>query len=98
MNTNNVDTQILSIEHNINERKNIISNYVNYKILDREDAISKIKDLRLTDSNVAKASAVELAVNAIPFAQATNEQLVAELQMQVNVLSAELTEVIQHQS
>ena len=44
----NKEAQKLTIEHDIKERMIIISNYVTYNVIDRDDAISKIKSLRIT--------------------------------------------------
>ena len=76
----------------ITERENIIRNYKIYGLLDRDDAIKKIQDLRINDKDVATVTAVNLSVSSIPFSQATNDQLVEELVMQMNILVAKLTE------
>ena len=80
------------IERDILERSKIIEGYRHSGMLDREDAINKIRSMRFKDSNVSVISSVNMINNAIPFTIATNEQLVNELQMQVDILRGELME------
>ena len=74
----------------IEERKRIIHEYQLTGRLDREKAIEKIKELRLTDEDVAKVTTTRLAVSSTPFSQASDNGIVAELQMQVDILSAKV--------
>ena len=80
-----------SLAKDISERKEIISHYKTYGILDRDNAIKKIQELRMKDRDVATATAVKLSVSSIPFSQSTNDQIVNELTMQIKILSAKLT-------
>lgn len=63
----------------IAERENIICTYQKYGLLDRENAIKKIQELRRGDDNVAAITSVQLATSSVPFNQSTNDQLVGEL-------------------
>ena len=75
----------------ITERKQIVETYRQTGLLNREDAINKIISLRMTDQDVAGATAaVQLSTGTIPFTQATDQQIISELQMQISVLAAEL--------
>ena len=74
----------------ITERKAIIDKYCQYCILDREDAISKIMSLRSTDNKVLEVACATTIVNAIPLENATNDNIINELQMQISILNGEL--------
>lgn len=80
-----------SIKKHINERQQIINEYIKTRKLDREVAISKIIELRKTDENVAMVTTAKLLQDSIPFFQATDEKIVEELKMQVDILYGELT-------
>lgn len=79
-----------SIIKDIGERENIICNYQKYGLLDRDNAIKKIQELRISDEDIAAATAVNLSVSSIPFSQSTNDQIVGELIMQRDILQAKL--------
>lgn len=79
-----------SIRKDINERTEMINTYLTTRRLDRNKAISKIKELRKIDENVATVTAVKLAQYSVPFSEVPNENIVAELEMQVDILTAEL--------
>lgn len=79
-----------SLSKGIAERDKIINVYRAYGILDQNDAIHKIQELRLSDKEVAEATAAQLAVSSVPFSIATNDQLVSELIMQRDILQAKL--------
>lgn len=81
---------IESIRKDIYERQQIINDYQITRYLDRDKAISKIKELRATDENVAAVTAVKLTQYSVPFSQVPDENIIAELKMQVDILSAEL--------
>ena len=74
----------------IKDREKIINDYRKIGYLDREKAITMIQSLRVNDKEVAQVTTVKLATGAIPFQQATNEDIIAELQMQIDILSAKL--------
>lgn len=79
-----------SLAKDISERKEIISHYKTYGILDRDNAIKKIQELRIKDRDIAAATVVNLSVSSIPFNQSTNDQIINELTMQMNILTAKL--------
>ncbi len=86
--------QKISIEHSILERKSIIDNYYTTRVLDRKDAISKIMELRAENFVVLETELVGMAASgsSIPLERATDEQLVNQLSMQMDILIAELEE------
>ena len=86
-----------SIRKDIHERQQIINDYMNTRHLDRDKAISKIMELRATDENVAAVTAVKLAQYSVPFSQALDENIVEELKMQIDILSAELAKELSEQ-
>lgn len=79
-----------SMIKDITERENIICNYQKYGLLDRDDAIKKIQELRISDKDIAAATVINLSVSSIPFSQSTNDQIVGELVMQRDILQAKL--------
>ena len=79
-----------SILKDINDREQMIRNYQISGHLDRNKAIEKIQELRLTDEDVAKETTARLAVSSTPFSQASDQGIAAELQMQVEILSAKI--------
>lgn len=76
--------------NSIKERKEIIDKYYKTGYLDRDEAVKKIKELRITDENVGKITTIKLAQSSIPFEYATNESIVAELEMQTKILELEM--------
>ena len=86
-----------SIRKDIQERQQMINEYQMTRRLDRDKAISKIQELRITNENVAAVTAVKLAQYSIPFSQATYESIVAELKMQMDILTAELAKELSEQ-
>ena len=79
-----------SMLKDIKERRQITEKYQMTGILDREDAIQKIQLLRLTDNDVAAATATRLAVSSTPFSQTSDQGIIAELQMQVEILTVKV--------
>mgnify|MGYP000728975839 CR=1 FL=1 len=79
-----------SLEHDIGERQEIIEKYQMTGLLDRDDAISKIRKLRCTDKEIAEETVVRLAVSSIPFEYCSNDILIGELQMQKTILEGKL--------
>lgn len=84
----------LSLTKDIAERDRIIEQYKLFGVLDRADAIDKIKKLRVTDLEVAAVTAAELAKGSTPFEQCPNDQIISELILQRNILKAKLSEKI----
>lgn len=79
-----------SIRKDIQERQQIINDYMITRHLDRDKAIFKIMELRGKDAKVAAVTDIKLAQFSVPFSQASDENIVAELKMQMDILSAEL--------
>lgn len=79
-----------SMSKDIAEIENIICNYQRYGLLDRENAMKKIKELRISDEDIAAATSINLSVSSIPFSQSTNDQIVGELAMQRDILQEKL--------
>ena len=79
-----------SIIKDIIDRKKIVFDYRMYGILDRDRAINKIKELRNKDKEVEKITTVSLAISSIPFSMSSDDQIVAELDMQKTILEAKL--------
>ena len=77
-----------SLLNDISERETLLQDYQKTGRLDRDKAVRKIQELRLTDSDVAQATAVMLAKSHTPFEQATDQAIANELQMQLQILSA----------
>ena len=69
----------LSILKDIQEIDDLLNGYCQIGYIDREKAISKIRELRMTNSDIRKAATETLPFNAIPFSQASNSQLAGEL-------------------
>jgi hypothetical protein len=76
-----------SILNDINERKQIIQDYQLTGHLDCDNAVKKIQALRLSDIDVAKATTARLAISSTPFSQTSDQGIVAELQMQIMILT-----------
>ncbi|MCU6763490.1 Uncharacterised protein [uncultured Roseburia sp.] len=79
-----------SLIKDIAERENIIQSYQGAGYLDRNNAIKKIQELRINDKAVAGVTSAKLAISSVPFNQSTNDQIVAELAMQRDILQAKL--------
>ena len=88
---------IASIMKDIQERQEMINEYQMTRRLDRDKAISKIQELRITNENVATVTSIKLAQYSVPFSEVPNENIVAELKMQMNILSAELAKELSEQ-
>lgn len=88
---------IESIRNDIHERQQIINEYINTRHLDRYKAISKIMESRGKDAKVAAVTDIKLAQFSVPFSQAPDENIVAELKMQMDILSAELAKELSEQ-
>lgn len=88
---------IASIMKDIQERQEMINEYQMTRRLDRDKAISKIQELRITNENVATVTSIKLAQYSVPFSEVPNENIVAELKMQMDILSAELAKELSEQ-
>lgn len=79
-----------SLMKDISERESIIKTYQEAGQLDREDAISKIQELRCRDQEVAMATSARLIVSSTPFSQCSDAQIIEELNMQKAILEQKL--------
>lgn len=61
----------------LTERQQIIQLFNCTGYIDRDNAIKKIKELRVTDVDVAAITSAKLVTNSILFDNATNEGLIA---------------------
>lgn len=77
-----------SIRKDIQERQQIINDYMNTRHLDRDKAISKIMELRTINMEVLTVTLANQT--SIPLSNAPDEMLLNDLQMQINMLNAEL--------
>ena len=83
-----------SLVKDITDRENIIYNFQTTGYLDRDGAINKIVEMRISDEDVAKVTAANLLISSTPFNQAPDFQIVDELIMQRNILQAKLSKKI----
>lgn len=79
-----------SLIKNIAEIEKIIFDYKKYGVLNRDEAINKIQELRIKDKEVEEITIAKLATFSIPFSMSSDEQIVAELDMQKEILKAKL--------
>lgn len=86
------DTDKEKLIKDIADRNFIINQYRLKGNIDRAEAIRKINELRISDNVVATITATKLLSYSVPFNCATDEQVIAELKMQVDILNAELSE------
>ena len=86
---------IASIRKDIQERQQMINEYKMTRRLDRDKAISKIMELRTTNMEVLTVTLANQT--SIPLSNAPNEMLLNDLQMQINMLNAELLKKMQEQ-
>lgn len=84
--------EISSLQQDIIDRQDIIERFNQTGQLDRNNAISKIKKLRMTDKEVLQVTTINLVVSSVPFEQCSNEQLINELYMQKTILEGKLIE------
>lgn len=78
----------VSLWKDIREIDDVLNQYRQIGFIDREKAISKIRELRVTNKDIGKAAAAALPFNSIPFSYASSDQLACEL----NAYKAILTE------
>ena len=79
---------IESIRKDIQERQQMINEYKTTRRLDRNKAISKIMELRTNNMEVLTVTLANQT--SIPLSNAPDEMLLNDLQMQINMLTAEL--------
>ena len=82
----------MSIEHSIEERRSIIDKYLATGYLDRNEAIAKVMELRAEDSLVFETEMAGMVASdsVIPLARATDEQIVNQLRLQMDIMMLEL--------
>lgn len=78
----------LSLLKDIQDIDDMLNQYCQVGILDREKAISKIRELRVTNKDIGKATAATLPFHSIPFNQASSNQLACELDAYKAILTA----------
>ena len=84
---------IANLQNQIADRQAIINNYFYCGILNRGDAICKIKELRKTDATVGAVYKIQpAAAHSITLDNCSDYQLINELQAQISILQAELTQ------
>ncbi len=76
--------------NDIADRQRMIQDYQRTGHLDRDKAIEKIRELRATNKTVAEVTATKMLISCIPFDRASDQDLIAELQMQIAVLSQKI--------
>lgn len=86
-------TDTESLIKDIKERDDIIRKYNLYGLLDRDDAIRKIMELRSRDIDIYRITVAGLAISSTPFNIATNEQIIRDLETQKNILEAKLIKI-----
>lgn len=86
---------IASIRKDIQERQQMINEYQMTRRLDRDKVIYKIMELRTTNIDVLTVTIANQS--SIPLSNAPDEMLLNDLQMQINMLKAELLKKVQEQ-
>ena len=90
---------ITDLRNKIAERQAIVNNYIDFGVLNRSDAICKIKDLRRTDNTVGAVYVAQVtAAPSIPLESCSNNQLINELQAQIGILQSELTQKLKEEA
>ena len=82
-----------SMLKDISDREQMINNFRRTGYLDRDKAIQKIQELRLSDTDVATATTARLSISSTPFSQVSDQGIIAELQMQLEILSAKTLKI-----
>lgn len=81
----------IKMNKDLSDRQQIIDEFNRTRYLDRSKAISLIQSLRLEDADVmAATTAAHLASGTTTWDRATNEQVIGELILQVNVVQAKI--------
>ena len=69
----------LSLLKDIRDIDDMLNLYCWNGLINREKAISKIRELRTTNKDIGNAAAATLPFNYIPFSEASDDQLAGEL-------------------
>lgn len=84
----------MSITKDITERENIVRQFQMTGFLNRNDAIEKIRSLQITDADLALATLAKQAESgSIDLYQADNALIIANIQFQIDILTAKLAEL-----
>ena len=83
-------TDTESLIKDIKERDDIIRKYNLYGLLDRDDAIRKIMELRAKDKEVLQIAIENMTGPITLLDQLTNDQLAKELSAQITILLIKL--------
>ena len=87
----NID--IIKTVNDIRDRQAIIDCYRMTHYIDRIRAIELIRNKRLEDDKIAAATmAVQAQSSLVSFNEASDESLISELKMQIDIMKAELAE------
>ena len=68
-----------SLLKDIRDIDDILNQYRRSGLINREKVISKIGELRITNKDIRETTMATLPLNPIPFREASNNQLVSEL-------------------
>ena len=77
----------LSLLKDIRDIDDLLNQYFQNGSVDRKKAISKIRELRITNKDIGKVAAATLPFNFIPFSEASNDQIAGELKAYKAILS-----------
>lgn len=69
----------MSLSKDIQDIDYMLNQYCRSGLIDRERAISKIRELRITNKDIGKAEIATAPCNFIPFNEASNDQLASVL-------------------
>ncbi len=84
----------MSITKDIVERENIIRRFQTTGFLDRNDAINKITSLQFTDTELAKATAVQQVKNGrVDLYQVDDYTIIINIKFQIDFLKAKLVKL-----
>lgn len=68
-----------SLLKDIQDIDDMLNQYRRSGLINREKVISKIRELRVTNKDIGKATMATLPFNFVPFSAASNDQLAGEL-------------------
>ena len=77
----------LSLLKDIQDIDDMLNQYCHSGLIARERAISKIRELRITNKDIGKAETAAVLYNFIPFNEASNAQLASGLNAYRAILS-----------
>lgn len=75
------------LQKNIQDIDDILNQYCQIGRLNREKAIAKIRELRITNEDVGRTVMVVLPYNFIPFSDASDAQIASELHTYRKILT-----------